>query len=97
MKKLDRSEKPVYATAALPPAAPGPGWPRLLSRNLAAAYLSVSTQVIDRLITVGAISIVRLPAMRHRNGAAVTGRNRRVLIDRVELDALCTQNRERYR
>ena len=70
------------------------GWPRLLSRKLAAAYLSVSTAEIDRLIAVGAIGVVRLPAVRHRNGAATTGANRRILIDRVELDALCVRNRE---
>lgn len=75
--------------------APAAGWPRLLSRQLAATYLSVSTREIDRLITVGAISVARLPATRHQNGAATTGSNRRVLIDRLELDALCTQIRER--
>ena len=73
----------------------GPSWPRLLSRKLAAAYLSVSTSEIDRLITIGAIAIVRLPAVRHQNGAATSGANRRILIDRLELDELCVRNRER--
>lgn len=75
-------------------AEPSRGWPRLLSRKLAAAYLSVSVAEIDRLIHTGAIAVVRLPAVRHQNGTATTGTNRRVLIDRVELDALCTRNRE---
>jgi hypothetical protein len=73
---------------------PSRGWPRLLSRKLAAAYLSVSTAEIDRLVAVGAIGVVRLPAVRHRNGTATSGTNRRILIDRVELDELCVKNRE---
>ena len=72
-------------------------WPRLLSRDQAATYLSVSPKEIERLINVGAISVVRLPASRHKNNVAVDKPNRRVLIDREELDALCTQNRERHR
>lgn len=78
-------------------ATPTSGWPRLLSRRAAATYLSVSLQEIDRLINTGHLSVVRLPAVRHRNGAATQGSCRRVLIDRLELDALCTQNRERHR
>jgi hypothetical protein len=87
----DADERPTIEVA------PQSGWPRLLSRQLAATYLSVSTTEIDRLIGAGCLSIVRLPAVRHSNGAATTGRNRRVLIDRVELDDLVSKNRERHR
>src|SRR5262245_62160161 len=79
----------------LTPVDPAPGWPRLLSRQDAARYLSVSTREIDRLIEIGKLAVVRLPAGRHRNGASVERPNRRVLIDRLELDALCTAHRER--
>jgi hypothetical protein len=71
------------------------GWPRLLSRKGAAAYLSCSTAEIDRLVAVGELGVVRLPAVRHTNGTATVGTNRRVFLDRVELDALCVRCRER--
>ena len=73
----------------------GSSWPRTLSRQLAAAYLSVSTREIDRLIDIGAIGIVRLEAVRHPNGAATSGTNRGILIDRLELDELVVRSRER--
>lgn len=69
--------------------------PRLLDRDGAAAYLSVSPDTIDRLVSTGQVSIVRLPVARHRNGASIAGSNRRVLIDRAELDELVVMWRER--
>jgi hypothetical protein len=73
------------------------GWPRLLSRKLAATYCSVSEKEIDRLIGSGELGIVRLPAKRHANGVGIPGTNRRVLIDRAELDALIARSREHTR
>jgi Helix-turn-helix domain len=69
--------------------------PRCLNRSGAAAYLNVSEDTVDRLIEAGELSVVRLPVAHHRNGAAVSGLNRRVLIDRIELDALVERSRER--
>jgi hypothetical protein len=68
---------------------------RLLDRDGAAAYLSCSTDTIDRLIATGALGIVRLPVARHRNGAAVSSSCRRVLVDKQEIDRLVDQWRER--
>jgi hypothetical protein len=69
--------------------------PRCLDRAGAAGYLAVSEDTIDRLIATGAIAVVRLPVARHRRtGAAVEGVNRRILIDRFELDALVERSRE---
>ena len=70
--------------------------PRLLDRDQAALYLSVSTDTIDRLIHTGAISIVRLPVERNRRtGRGIAGSTRRILIDRAELDELIPRWRER--
>ena len=75
----------------------GTGGARLLSREQAAEYLGgVSVDTIDRLINTGAISIVRLPVERHvKTGAGIAGVNRRILIDRAELDAVIPQWREK--
>jgi hypothetical protein len=44
---------------------------------------------VRRLVDTGKISIVRLPATRSREGGHGTdGSNRRLLIDRSELDAV---------
>ena len=70
--------------------------PRLLNRNQAAGYLGVSADTVDRPIGTGAISLVKLPVARsRRNGNGVSGSNRRILIDRTELDALIPKWRER--
>ena len=74
--------------------AAGSRWPRLLSKQLAADYLSVDIQQVGRLIAAGQLSVVKLPAMRHADGRATTGTYRRVLIDRLELDRLVDANRE---
>jgi len=60
---------------------------RLLSRRDAAAYLSVSLQVIERLVHTGQLHAVRLPVTRG-TGRGELGLGRRILIDRLELDAL---------
>ena len=68
--------------------------PRVLGRDDAAAYLGISVRTLDRLIATGAVSQVRLPVARARNGAAVPNEaNRRVLLDRVELDRLVDRSR----
>jgi hypothetical protein len=69
--------------------------PRLLDRDAAAAYLSVSVDTVDRLLQSGALHVVRLPVQRDRKtGLGVRGTTRRILIDRHELDSLVDQCRE---
>ena len=69
--------------------------PRLLDRETAAAYLSVSVDTLDRLLQSGALHVVRLPVQRDRNtGVGVRGPTRRILVDRHELDALIEASRE---
>lgn len=72
---------------------PSPGLqPRLLDKEQAAAYLGgVSTDVVERLLNTGALSVVRLPATRSRSQSSC----RRVLIDRQELDLLVERWREK--
>jgi len=69
--------------------------PRLLSIDEGAIYLGCSPNTVRRLIETGQISIVRLPAVRDRRGAAHEGTNRRSLLDRIELDDLIPTWRER--
>ena len=65
--------------------------PRLLSRQMAATYLSCSTDEVDRLVARGVLTPVRLPA-------ATPGKPcRRVFLDRVELDALVDRCRRESR
>jgi hypothetical protein len=67
---------------------------RVLGREEAAAYLGISVRTLDRLIATGAVSQVRFPVARARNGAALSNEvNRRVLLDRVELDRLVDRSR----
>ena len=67
--------------------------PRLLDKPAAAAYLGgVSVDQIDRLINAGAISVVKLPATRARTAGETC---RRILLDRLELDALIERWREK--
>ena len=61
---------------------------RLLSRRDAAAYLSVSLQAVERLLHTGQLHAVRLPVTRGKGGRGELGQGRRILIDRLELDAL---------
>lgn len=69
--------------------------PRLLDREAAAAYLSVSAATLDRLIQSGALAVIRLPVERGRTGLGVPGRTRRILLDVRDLDALIERSRER--
>ena len=69
--------------------------PRLLDRDAAAAYLSISVDTVDRLLQSGALHVVRLPVQRDRKtGLGVRGTTRRILIDRHELDFLVDRCRE---
>ena len=78
-----RSRRGSIATE---PESPGP---RCLSRDAAAEYLSVSADMIDRLIHTGKLQPVRLPTERSRHtGRGKVGMSRRVLIDRRDLDQL---------
>jgi hypothetical protein len=78
---------------------PSPGLvssgPRLLDRDAAADYLSISVDTLDRLLQSGALHVVRLPVQRDRKtGLGVRGTTRRILLDRHELDSLVDQCRE---
>jgi hypothetical protein len=65
--------------------------PRLLDKELAAEYCSVSTDVIELLINKGHVSVVKLPVSRSQHRETST----KVLVDRVELDELIPVWRER--
>jgi excisionase family DNA binding protein len=70
--------------------------PRLLDVDQAAAYLSISTDTLTRLVHTGAIGVVRIPVERNRRtGRGLVGMSRRILIDRHELDELIPKWRER--
>ena len=70
--------------------------PRLLDRNQAATYLGVSVDTVDRLIRAGMIGVVKLPVERSRHtGRGVMGVNRRILVDRVQIDEQIVKWRER--
>ena len=69
--------------------------PRLLDRDAAAAYLSISVDTVDRLLQSGALHVVRLPVQRDRKtGLGVRGTTRRILLDRHELDSLVDRCRD---
>jgi len=61
---------------------------RLLSVEAAAAYLGVSTWTVRDLLHAGTIARVRL-------GLGSTRDLRRILVDRLELDALVEASKER--
>ena len=70
--------------------------PRILSRDDAAQYLSVSVTQIDRLIHTGDLPVVRLPAERNRvTSRGQRGVNRRILIDVEDLTRLIVQSKVR--
>ena len=71
------SGKPVAAVAARR---------RLLGREEAADYLSISVRLLDELIAGGYVPVVRLPVLSTR-GEGV----RRVLVDVRDLDAAVDQ------
>lgn len=70
--------------------------PRGFSIEDAAAYLGCSPRTVRRLIDGGHLSIVRLPIAHRRRGTS-TGddTNRRIILDRAELDDLIVQWREK--
>ncbi|HWP34499.1 MAG TPA: hypothetical protein VNM66_02785 [Thermodesulfobacteriota bacterium] len=73
------------------PAAPA-RWPRLVDLEGAAEYLSVSPWTIKQWVAAGVLRPISLPAVerqrRRRQGL------RRVLLDRLALDALVEASRE---
>lgn len=70
--------------------------PRGLSREQAATYIGGSVDVIDRMIYSGVLPVVRLPVKRSRanTAAGVAGTNRRIIIDREDLDKLIENSKE---
>ena len=85
---------PALRRSSKAPSFVAPG-PRLLDRDAAAAYLSISIDTVDRLVQSGALHVVRLPVQRDRKtGLGVRGTTRRILLDRHELDSLVDQCRE---
>jgi len=86
-----RNGSPVHTTAA-------PGWPRLLSLELAALYLGVSIWVMREYVDSEAITPVALPrpnTRRMHRHRPVSDSLRRLLIDRADLDALVEAWKER--
>jgi hypothetical protein len=66
-------------------------WPRLLSVEQAAQYLSISYWTVREFINDGSIKAVPLPrpeTLRQRERRALGDTVRRLLIDRLDLDAL---------
>jgi hypothetical protein len=72
---------------------------RLVDKDVAASYLGVSTNTIERLIQTGALQIVRFPVERSKkpgaNGDGQVGTNRRVLIDVRDLNELIERSKEK--
>lgn len=68
-----------------------PGWPRLMSLELAGTYLGVSEWVVREWINDGTVPVVlakrphTASALKHRPQSDAL---RRVLVDRADLDAL---------
>ncbi len=61
--------------------------PRLLSLHQAAAYLGLSYWTVRDWILAGHLSTVNLPPLRPKEGDRARASLRRVLVDRVDLDA----------
>jgi hypothetical protein len=61
--------------------------PRLLNLQQAATYLGVSFWSARDYVLAGVIPVVALPALRPREGDKPKRQLRRVLVDRVDLDA----------
>jgi len=68
---------------------------RCLSRDAAALYLGVSLPQVDWLIHTGALPTVRFPVQASHTGKGRVGMNRRVLIDRCDLDRLVDTSKVR--
>jgi hypothetical protein len=69
---------------------------RLLDKDAAAAYLSISVDTLERLIGTGALPLVRLPAERAKTGRGQVGITRRILLDVRDLDALIDRSKESF-
>jgi hypothetical protein len=67
--------------------------PRLLTVNQAARYLSVSTWTIRDWTAADLLPTVQLPPLRAREGDRPKARLRRLLFDRVDLDAFVDARR----
>jgi hypothetical protein len=65
--------------------------PRLLNKDQAAAYMGTSTGTIDRLVNHGHLSLVKFPVSRSRHRET----SRTFLLDRVEMDEVIAQWREK--
>jgi hypothetical protein len=66
---------------------------RLVTKDVAADYLSTSINTIERLIYSGELPIVKLPVARGPSGKGIPGESRRVLIDVADLDALIRRSK----
>ena len=70
---------------------------RLVDKDVAAQYLGISVDTVERLIHTGQLPIVKLPVERAKNGDGQVGASRRVLIDVRDLDALIERSKETQR
>ena len=65
--------------------------PRLLTKAQAAAYMGCSEDTVERLVNGGHLSLVKLPVSRSRRRHT----SRSFLLDRVEIDEVIPQWREK--
>lgn len=71
-----------------------PGWPRLLSLDLSAAYCSVGSRTVEDWIHDGLLTPVAMPGstLKDKSGNVIASASQRriakILIDRESLDAL---------
>jgi hypothetical protein len=76
-----------------------PGWPRLLSLDLSAAYCSVGSRTLEDWIHAGLITPVPMPGSTIKDKAgnviATAGRRRiaKILIDKADLDRLIDERK----
>lgn len=63
--------------------------PRLMDTDAAAQYLGVSKWTIRAFIANGDLPVVKLPSVKYQSRP-----NRRVLIDRTDIDALILKRKE---
>lgn len=72
-----------------------PVTPRLLNMRQAAAYLGCSFWTVRDYVLQGLIPVVDMPPLRAREGDRQRQALRRVLIDRVDLDAFVESRKRR--
>ncbi len=75
-----------------------PGWPRLLSLDLSAAYCSVGARTVEDWIRDGLLTPIGMPGStikKDGNIIATAGRRRiaKILIDKSDLDALIDERK----